>query len=150
MTSVPNRARSGNDPIGVAVLGMGNVGTEVVRILRDHADDLRQRVGAPVVLRGIAVRRADIDRGVPQELLTTDAAALVARDDVDIIVEVIGGIDQPKSLILAALNSGKSVVTANKALLADYTGEIAEAAERNRADLYFEAAVAGADAVACG
>ena len=144
MTSVPIRARSGDDPIGVAVLGMGNVGTEVVRILRDHADDLRQRVGAPVVLRGIAVRRADVDRGVPQELLTTDAAALVARDDVDIVIEVIGGIDQPKSLILAALNSGKSVVTANKALLADYTGEIAEAAERNRADLYFEAAVAGA------
>ncbi|MBJ8348195.1 homoserine dehydrogenase [Antrihabitans sp. YC2-6] len=137
-------ARTADQPIGIAVLGMGNVGTEVVRILRDNAEDLRARVGAPVVLRGIAVRRKDIDRGVPEELLTTDAAALVARDDVDIVVEVIGGIDQPRSLILSALNSGKSVVTANKALLADYTGELAEAAERNRADLYFEAAVAGA------
>ncbi|MBJ8341194.1 homoserine dehydrogenase [Antrihabitans sp. YC3-6] len=123
---------------------MGNVGTEVVRILRDRADDLKARVGAPVVIRGIAVRRIEIDRGVPEELLTTDADALVARDDVDIVVEVIGGIEKPRSLILAALNSGKSVVTANKALLADYTGEIAEAAERTRADLYFEAAVAGA------
>ncbi|TSD93962.1 homoserine dehydrogenase [Skermania sp. ID1734] len=130
--------------MGVAVLGLGNVGTEVVRVLREHAADLRARVGAPVVLRGIAVRRTDVDRGVPEDLLTTDAHALVARDDVDIVVEVIGGIEPPRSLILAALNAGKSVVTANKALLADYTGELAEAAERNRADLYFEAAVAGA------
>ncbi|MEU7633440.1 homoserine dehydrogenase [Nocardia sp. NPDC049220] len=131
-------------PIGVAVLGMGNVGTEVVRILRDHAADLRSRVGAPVVLRGVAVRNLDTDRGIPAELLTTDADGLVARDDVDLVVEVIGGIDPPRRLILAALNAGKSVVTANKALLADYTGELAAAAERSRADLYFEAAVAGA------
>ncbi|MFH5231574.1 MULTISPECIES: homoserine dehydrogenase [Antrihabitans] len=144
MTSTSYSSRTGDQPIGVAVLGMGNVGTEVVRILRDRADDLKARVGAPVVIRGIAVRRIEIDRGVPEELLTTDADALVARDDVDIVVEVIGGIEKPRSLILAALNSGKSVVTANKALLADYTGEIAEAAERTRADLYFEAAVAGA------
>ncbi|MBD0322763.1 MAG: homoserine dehydrogenase [Aldersonia sp.] len=123
---------------------MGNVGAEVVRILREHADDLCARVGAPVVLRGVAVRRVDVDRGLPNELVTTDPEALVARDDVDIVVEVIGGIDPPRALILAALNAGKSVVTANKALLADYTGELAEAAERNRADLYFEAAVAGA------
>ena len=131
-------------PIGIAVLGFGNVGTEVVRILTDHAADLRARVGAPVILRGVAVRRSGIDRSIPAELLTTDAAALVARDDVDIVVEVIGGIDPPRALILSALNAGKSVITANKALLADYTGELAEAAERNRADLYFEAAVAGA------
>ncbi|MFH5207775.1 homoserine dehydrogenase [Antrihabitans sp. NCIMB 15449] len=144
MTSPSYSSRTADQPIGVAILGMGNVGTEVVRILRDRADDLKARVGAPLVIRGIAVRRIEIDRGVPQELLTTDADALVARDDVDIVVEVIGGIEKPRSLILAALNSGKSVVTANKALLADYTGEIAEAAERTRADLYFEAAVAGA------
>ncbi|MFF0500702.1 homoserine dehydrogenase [Nocardia aobensis] len=148
MTEATNRPRGGafgiERPIGVAVLGMGNVGTEVVRILRDHADDLRSRVGAPVVLRGVAVRRLDIDRGIPAELLTTDAEALVARDDVDLVVEVMGGIDPARKLILAALNGGKSVVTANKALLADYTGELAAAAEGSRADLYFEAAVAGA------
>jgi homoserine dehydrogenase len=146
-TAKPVTVRSPGDserPIGVAVLGMGNVGTEVVRILRDNAADLRARVGAPVVLRGISVRRAGVDRGVPAELLTTDPFALVARPDVDIVVEVMGGIDPTRTVILSALNAGKSVVTANKALLADYTGEIAEAAERNRADLYFEAAVAGA------
>ncbi|MFI7192069.1 homoserine dehydrogenase [Nocardia nova] len=148
MTEATNQARGGafgiEHPIGVAVLGMGNVGTEVVRILRDHADDLRSRVGAPVVLRGVAVRRLDVDRGIPAELLTTDAEALVARDDVDLVVEVMGGIDPARKLILSALNGGKSVVTANKALLADYTGELAAAAEGSRADLYFEAAVAGA------
>ncbi|MFR9753429.1 homoserine dehydrogenase [Nocardia sp. 004] len=131
-------------PIGVAVLGMGNVGAEVVRILRDHADDLHSRVGAPVVLRGVAVRDLGTDRGIPADLLTTDADALVMRADVDLVVEVIGGIDLPRRLILAALNAGKSVVTANKALLADHIGELASAAENSRADLYFEAAVAGA------
>ncbi|MET8775422.1 homoserine dehydrogenase [Nocardia sp. NPDC004654] len=145
MTEVAKNGTWGTDrPIGVAVLGMGNVGTEVVRILREHADDLRSRVGAPVVLRGVAVRSLDKDRGLPAELLTTDADVLVDRPDVDLVVEVIGGIDPARRLILAALNAGKSVVTANKALLADYTGELAAAAERNRADLYFEAAVAGA------
>ncbi|MBY8863722.1 homoserine dehydrogenase [Nocardia sp. CA2R105] len=131
-------------PIGVAVLGMGNVGTEVVRIIQEQSQDLRQRVGAPLVLRGVAVRRLDVDRGIDPELLTTDARALVNREDVDLVVEVMGGIDPARELIGAALTAGKSVVTANKALLADYTGELAAAAEHSRADLYFEAAVAGA------
>ncbi|EME20346.1 homoserine dehydrogenase [Rhodococcus triatomae] len=133
-----------NAVIGVAVLGLGNVGSEVVRIIRENAADLESRIGAPLVVRGIAVRRIDGDRGVPEGLLTTDADSLVARPDVDLVVEVIGGIEVPRKLILAALNSGKSVVTANKALLAEYTGELAEAAEKENADLYFEAAVAGA------
>ncbi|GGK55937.1 homoserine dehydrogenase [Nocardia camponoti] len=142
--SASNGTWDSERPLGVAVLGMGNVGTEVVRILRDHADDLRARVGAPLVLRGVAVRDVSKDRGIPAELLTTDAEALVARDDVDLVVEVVGGINPARGLILSALNAGKSVVSANKALLADYTGELAAAAEANRADLYFEAAVAGA------
>ena len=134
-----------NKPIGVAVLGMGNVGTEVVRILTENADDLRARVGAPLELRGVAVRDATKPRpGVPADLLTDDPAALVARDDVDIVIELIGGIEPPRTQIRTALQSGKSVVTANKALLADYTGELASAAAENRVDLYFEAAVAGA------
>ncbi|WP_222685972.1 homoserine dehydrogenase [Rhodococcoides corynebacterioides] len=123
---------------------MGNVGTEVVRILQEHTADLAARVGAPLVLRGVAVRDLAKDRGIDPGLLTTDVHALVARDDVDLVVEVLGGIEPARELILAALNAGKSVVTANKALLAEYTGELAESAERHRADLYFEAAVAGA------
>lgn len=137
-------SESAQRAIGVAVLGLGTVGSEVARIIREHAADLEARVGARLELRGVAVRRIDGDRGVPLELLTTDAEALVTRDDVDVVVEVIGGIELPRKLVLAALNAGKSVVTANKALLAEYTGELAEAAERQSVDLYFEAAVAGA------
>jgi len=135
---------SGPRPVGVAVLGHGTVGAEVVRIIRDDAADLEARIGAPLVLRGVAVRDASRDRGLPAELVTTDAEALIKRDDVDIVVELIGGIDLPRTLVRTALDSGKSVVTANKALLAAYTGELAETAEARNVDLYFEAAVAGA------
>ncbi|MEO9328168.1 homoserine dehydrogenase [Gordonia aurantiaca] len=131
-------------PIGVAVLGMGNVGAEVVRIITESADDLRSRVGAPVELRGVAVRDLNRPRKIGQDLLTDDPAALVARDDVDIVVELMGGIDPARALIRTALEHGKSVVTANKALLAEYTGELATAAAEAKVDLYFEAAVAGA------
>ncbi|MFT4200745.1 homoserine dehydrogenase [Gordonia sp. (in: high G+C Gram-positive bacteria)] len=143
MTATDAHARPARE-LGVAVLGMGNVGAEVVRIITENAEDLRARIGAPLVIRGIAVRDTARDRGVPEELLTEDAAALVARDDVDIVIEVVGGIEPPRSLIRSALENGKSVVTANKALLADYTGELADAAAKAHVDLYFEAAVAGA------
>ncbi len=131
-------------PIGVAVLGLGNVGREVVRIIDESAADLAARIGAPLELRGVAVRRVDGDRGVPIQMLTDNVEDLVSRDDVDIVVEVMGPVEPARKAILTALEHGKSVVTANKALLAQSTGELAEAAERARVDLYFEAAVAGA------
>ncbi len=130
--------------IGVAVLGLGNVGSEVVRIIEESADDLTARIGAPLVLRGIGVRRVADDRGVPLELLTDDIEALVSRDDVDIVVELMGPVEPARKAILTALEQGKSVVTANKALMAQSTGELAQAAENAHVDLYFEAAVAGA------
>jgi homoserine dehydrogenase len=133
-----------NKPIRVALLGCGTVGTEVVRLLTDQAEDLTQRIGAPVELKGIAVRRPNKHREVPEHLLTTDAAGLVASADVDVIVEVIGGIDPTRGLLLDALKAGKSVVTANKALLAEHGPDLFEAADASGADLYFEAAVAGA------
>ncbi len=133
-------------PLNVAVLGCGSVGSQVVRLLTEQAGDLTARVGAPVQLVGIAVRRIDAPREVevPPGLLTTDAAGLVARDDVDLVVEVIGGIEPARSLILAALERGASVVTANKALLADDGPTLFEAAQKAGRDLYYEAAVAGA------
>ena len=131
-------------PIGVAVLGLGNVGREVVRIIESSAADLAARIGAPLELRGVAVRRVTADRPVPAALLTDNVEELVSRDDVDIVVELMGPVEPARKAILTALEHGKSVVTANKALLAQSTGELAEAAERAHVDLYFEAAVAGA------
>lgn len=135
---------SGEKPIGVAVLGLGNVGSEVVRIINESAADLAARIGAPLEVRGIGVRKVSGDRGVPKGLLTDDIVELVSRDDVDIVVELMGPVKPARKAILAALEQGKSVVTANKALMAQSTGELAQAAEKARVDLYFEAAVAGA------
>jgi homoserine dehydrogenase len=120
------------------------VGSQVVRLLDEQADDLAARVGAPLELAGIAVRRPGRHPDVPPDLLTTDAEALVARDDVDLVVEVIGGIEPARSLLLTALRTGKSVVTANKALLAEDGATLHDAAAKADVDLYYEAAVAGA------
>src|SRR4051812_11894675 len=133
-------------PMRVALLGCGVVGSEVARLLSEQRDDLVARVGAPVELAGVAVRRLERTRDVdvPAELFTTDAIGLVTRGDIDVVVEVIGGIEPARSLIVAALESGASVVTANKALLAEDGSTLFEAADKAQRDLYFEAAVAGA------
>jgi len=133
-----------NKPIGIAVLGLGNVGREVVRIIESSAADLTARIGAPLELRGVAVRSVSGDRTVPAAMLTENVEELVSRSDVDIVVELMGPVEPARKAILTALEHGKSVVTANKALLAQSTGELAQAAERAHVDLYFEAAVAGA------
>jgi homoserine dehydrogenase len=135
-TVAPRSAGSPSDgrTIRVALLGCGTVGREVARLLVEQADELAARAGARVELAGIAVRRPDKHPELPPELLTDDAAALVVREDVDVVVELVGGIEPVRGWLLAALGAGKSVVTANKALLAEDAG----------VDLYFEAAVAGA------
>jgi homoserine dehydrogenase len=133
-------------PLRVALLGCGTVGAEVVRLLHSSGEDLTARIGVPLELAGIAVRRLGRARDLPvaDELFTTDAEALVARDDVDLVVEVIGGIEPARTLILSALRAGKSVVTANKALLAEDGATLHAAAAEHGADLYYEASVAGA------
>lgn len=132
-------------PLKVALLGCGVVGSEVTRIMTTHAEDLAQRVGAPVELVGIAVRRPDrVREGVPAELITTDATALVKRGDIDVVIEVIGGIEPARALITTAFEHGAGVVSANKALLAQDGAALHAAAEQHGADLYYEAAVAGA------
>jgi homoserine dehydrogenase len=128
----------------VALLGCGVVGSQVVRLLREQSVDLAARVGAPLELAGIAVRRPRRHPDVPAELLTTDARALVERSDVDIVVEVIGGLEPARGLLVAAMKTGKSVVTANKALLAEDGAALHAAARESGVDLYFEASVAGA------
>jgi homoserine dehydrogenase len=139
-------ATSESQPLKVALLGCGTVGAEVVRLLHSSADDLTARVGAPLELAGIAVRRLQKQRDLPVDdaLFTTDAAALVARPDIDVVVEVIGGIEPARTLLLSALRDGKGVVTANKALLAEDGATLHAAARDSGADLYYEASVAGA------
>lgn len=132
-------------PLKVALLGCGVVGSEVARIMTTDAADLAARIGAPVELVGVAVRRAGRARaGVPEHLITTDAEALVNRGDIDVVIEVVGGIEPSKHLILSAFANGASVVSANKALLAKDGAELHAAAAAAGVDLYYEAAVAGA------
>jgi homoserine dehydrogenase len=129
----------------IALLGCGSVGSQVARLLQEQATDLSLRAGARLELAGIAVRRLSHPRpGVNPALLTTDALELATRPDVDIVVEVIGGIQPAESLLLAAMKTGKSVVTANKALLAEHGEQLHEASRTFGADLYYEASVAGA------
>ncbi len=134
------------EPLRVALLGCGSVGSQVARLLGEQAADLGARIGAPIELAGIAVRRLDRprDAAIPADLFTTDAHGLVTRGDIDVVIEVIGGIEPARALILAALESGASVVTANKALLAADGPTLYEAADVAKRDIYFEAAVAGA------
>src|SRR5680860_1398060 len=146
MYRAPKDEFSERPPLRLALLGCGSVGSQVVRLLREQADDLTARIGAPIELVGVAVRRLEFPRevDVPAGLLTTDAVGLVSSGDVDLVVEVIGGIEPARTLILKAFENGASVVSANKALLAEDGSTLFAAAEKAGRDLYYEAAVAGA------
>ncbi len=152
-STTPDRASGGHlpghppgRPLQVAVLGCGIVGQEVVRLLVEHAADLTARVGVPLELAGIAVRHAGRARELPVDpkLFTDDADGLVSRGDIDLVVEVIGGIEPARSLISSALEHGASVVTANKALLAEDGPSLYEIAEKAGRDLFYEASVTAA------
>jgi homoserine dehydrogenase len=132
--------------IGVALLGLGNVGGGVVKLLEDNAEAIEARLGARIAVRTIAVRDpakakrvVDVDRA----LLTTDIEGAVARPDVDIVCELIGGTTEAKAAVLSAIGAGKQIVTANKALLAEHGAEVFGASETKGVDLYYEAAVCG-------
>ena len=130
-------------PLRIALLGAGSVGSQVARLLTENKAELAARVGAELELIGIAVRDTKVSRpGVPAELLTTDAESLILG--ADIVIEVMGGIEPARGYITLALNSGADVITANKALLATHGTELFDLAEQVGAQLYYEAAVAGA------
>ncbi len=131
-------------PLKIALLGAGVVGSQVAKLLLENKEELAARVGAELELIGVLVRDKNAARetDIPQELITTQADALILG--ADIVIEVMGGIEPARTYILQALNSGSDVITANKALLATNGVELFDTAEQVGAQLYFEAAVAGA------
>jgi homoserine dehydrogenase len=131
--------------IGVGIIGFGTVGTGVARILLDNAFLIRRRLGVPVTLVGIADLDVTRDRGIklPAGLLTSNPKEILDNPRVDVVVELIGGYDAAKRVLLEAMAKGKQVVTANKALLAVHGEEIFEAASRYGVDIGFEASVGG-------
>jgi homoserine dehydrogenase len=131
--------------IRIGMLGCGTVGSAVIRMLAEHADDIAMRAEVRLAVTRVAVRDASRERDVPvsREVFTTDAASIVADPDVDIVLELLGGMDPAKELILASFSSGKPVVTANKELLANVGKELFDAADAASRDIRFEAAVAG-------
>jgi homoserine dehydrogenase len=129
----------------VGMLGCGVVGSQIARLLVENKSDLTSRAGANLELVKVAVKNINTKReGISSSLLTDDAKSVVNDPEIDLIIEVIGGISPAKELILAAIKNGKSVVTANKALLAQAGAELYTAADNANVDLYYEAAVAGA------
>jgi homoserine dehydrogenase len=133
------------DVVRVGVLGCGNVGAPLIELLQRRAEAIAARTGLRLEVTKVAVRSASRERDVvmPNGVLTTDAGEVVGAADVDIVVEVIGGIEPARELIMTALAAGKPVITANKELLANFGAELFAAAEHAGVDLLFEAAVAG-------
>ena len=131
--------------LGIGMLGCGVVGSQVARLLTEDSGDFAARSGAKLNLKKIAVRDLAAKREhVKSDLLTKDADSLVSDPSIDIVIEVMGGIEPARTLILKAIASGKSIITANKALLAKHGAELFEAADKKGVDLYYEAAVGGA------
>ena len=131
--------------IRVGLLGCGNVGGALVPLIEQQADMIQARTGLRLEVTRVAVRNVSRDRGLTfaDDVLTRDAHAVVVDPEIDLVVEVIGGIEPARELIMTALASGKPVVTGNKELLANVGSELFAAAESSGVDLLFEAAVAG-------
>lgn len=142
--TLSNRRREMKE-IQVGMLGFGTVGSGVVRLIRENASIIQEKLGAKLNLKRIAVRDTKKDRGIPLEpgVLTDDFQSVLSDSGISIIVELIGGYSPAREYVLAAIENGKHVVTANKALLAFHGEEIYAAAARKRVEVRYEAAVGG-------
>lgn len=131
--------------INVGIIGFGTVGSGTVEILLKNREKISDRVGSEIIVKRIADLDMETDRGISMKpgILTTDAGEIINDPEIDIVVELIGGIEKAKEYILKAIKNGKHVVTANKSLLAKHGREIYQAAEENHASLGFEASVGG-------
>ncbi|MCP1126220.1 homoserine dehydrogenase [Bacillus sp. 3103sda1] len=131
--------------IRVGLLGLGTVGSGVVRIIEDHQDRLAHQIGCPVKVAKVLVQNIEKEREVQltPTLLTRNPDEIINNPDVDVVIEVMGGVEDAKAYILQALQNGKHVVTANKDLMALHGAELLTVAKENQADLFYEASVAG-------
>ncbi|MBU6314546.1 MAG: homoserine dehydrogenase [Actinomycetales bacterium] len=130
--------------ISIGMLGCGVVGSQVARLLQSDEQELSERSGALLVLKKIGVRSNAAREGINPSMITTDMNSIVNDPEINIVIEVMGGIEPARTLILEAIKNKKSVITANKALLATHGHELFNAADAAKVDLYYEAAVAGA------
>ncbi|MDN4619712.1 homoserine dehydrogenase [Paenibacillus sp. PsM32] len=132
-------------PVKVGLLGLGTVGTGVVRIVEGNQEDLSSQVGSPILIGKVAVKNIDKLRNIEIDpsKLTEDPWEVIRDPEIDVIVEVMGGIEQTKEYILEALNLGKHIVTANKDLMALHGSEILAKAQEKQCDVFYEASVAG-------
>ena len=130
--------------ISIGMLGCGVVGSQVARLLQSDEQELSERSGAMLVLKKIGVRSNAARKGINPSMITTDLNSIVNDPEINIVIEVMGGIEPARTLILEAIKNKKSVITANKALLATHGHELFNAADAAKVDLYYEAAVAGA------
>jgi len=131
--------------INIGLLGLGTIGSGVYKVLKKHNREYRRKLDVNLSLKKIAVKSKRKKRGVEvkPEMLTTDPLSVVNDGEIDIIIELIGGIVPAKKLILKALNNKKHVVTANKEVMASFGKELFDTANKNKVDLYFEASVGG-------
>ena len=133
------------DTLRIGIIGFGTVGSGVVECVQKNADLMAERTGVRPEITRVADTDMDSDRGValPAGVLVPDASAVLDANDIDVVVELIGGTTVAKEFVLRALRAGKPVVTANKALLAEHGSELFEAAATSGVDLYYEASVCG-------
>ncbi|KFZ42752.1 homoserine dehydrogenase [Anoxybacillus flavithermus] len=131
--------------VSVGLLGLGTVGSGVVKIIKNHQDKLIHQIGCPVEIKKIAVRDRSKKRDVvlPEAVLTTHVEEVINDPDIDVVIEVMGGVEETRQYILQALKNGKHVVTANKDLMALYGTELLSVASEYGCDLFYEASVAG-------
>ncbi len=130
--------------VKVALLGLGTVGTGVYKLIKRQSKEMENKIGAKLEIASILVHNMKkIRDGVDQSLLTDNWKEIAENEEISIVIEVMGGIEPARTMILEALNAGKNVVTANKDLVAEYGRELFQAAEKNHRDFMFEAAVAG-------
>ena len=133
------------EAISIGLLGLGTVGTGVVQIIRNHQDKLMHQIGCPVNIKKVLVKDLDKDRGeaTDRSLLTNNPAEILEDPEIDVIIEVMGGIEETRAHLLKALQNKKHIVTANKDLMALYGPELLTEATKNGCDLFYEASVAG-------